>query len=322
MRPLLVGRRLGLRLAVLAAVCVLLGVGIAAVVGHGPQKSAQHQPTSSPSSSPSTSRSPSPSQVASSTPSVNLPPAGGWPNAQTTGVPASAGPLKRVGDLTVTADGATYTNLDIEGCVDVSADNVTITHSVIHCRRSLPAVWAKDAKHLVLDQDEIDGGGTAEACVAFSDFAIYRSNLHDCVDGVDFSSNVVVQGCYIHDLARGPGTHNDTLQTLGGSNDIIRGNTLQAYRADTNDPMNAVIQTGRLKHALTNVVVEHNYMDGGNYTVNAGAPAPSDDPITGYVFKANVFGRHFRFGPVRSVGSGTIFDSSNVWADTGQPVKD
>jgi len=212
--------------------------------------------------------------------------------------------------------------LDIEGCVTVEADNVTITQSLIHCARTRrPAVQMKGGKNLVLDQVEIDGGGKTDSCVATNSFTIYRSNLHDCTDGIDFSSNVVIEGNYIHDLARSTGSHNDALQTLGGADDIIRNNTLQSFRADTHDPMNAAIQTGRLKRSLTNVLVEHNYMDGGNYTVNAGSPPTKGTVIEGYVFRNNVFGRDYRYGPVRAVGEGTVFDATNVWADTGKSVR-
>ena len=246
----------------------------------------------------------------------------GWPDATNTGVPPSVeGELRRVDDLVVTDDNAHYTRLDIEGCVDVKADNVEITESVIRCSRNGPAVRTFDGvKNLVLDQVEIDGLGKASTCVGFDNVTISRSNLHDCNDGVDFGSNVVIERSYIHDLARGDDTHNDAVQTLGGSNDVIKDSTLEAYRASTDDLMNSAIQTGHLSSPLTNVLIQHNYLDGGNYTVNAGATSTNGLPIQGYVFKDNVFGRHFRYGPVQAVGPGTTFDSSNVWADDGTPV--
>jgi hypothetical protein len=265
--------------------------------------------------------SPSPSM-----PSVFVPPVTptfvGWPDASNTGVPANAGDLQLMGHLTVTKDGARFSRLDIRDCVDIEANDVVITQSVIHCDRAAAAVRiAAGAKGAVLDQVEIDGGGSTSSCIAPQDFTIEQSNLHDCVDGVDFSSKVVIDDCYIHDLARTPGSHNDSLQTLGGADDLIEDNTLQAYRADTNDPMNSAIQTGHLNTPLSDVTVEHNYMDGGNFTVNAGATSTNGHAITGYVFKDNVFGRHFRYGPVQAVGPGTIFDASNVWFDDGQPVR-
>jgi hypothetical protein len=260
--------------------------------------------------------------LAASSPPVSSSPFVAWPTAATTGVPASALPLQAMGQLVVTKDGATYSKLEINGCVDIQANDVTITQSIIHCNRVEPAVHVfPDFGNLVLDQVEIDGSDLAAACVAYDGFTIFRSNLHDCEDGVDFGSYVTVQGSYIHDLARRKGTHNDVLQTVGGSNDVIKDNTLEAYRASTDDLMNSAIQTGHLNKNLTNVLVEHNYMDGGNFTVNAGSTSRSGHQISGYVFKDNVFGRRSRYGPVQAVGAGTVFDASNVWADDGRAIR-
>jgi hypothetical protein len=124
----------------------------------------------------------------------------------------------------------------------------------------------------------------------------------------------------VHDLTRTASSHNDAIQTLGGGDCVVRGNTLQAYRAATNDPMNSAIQTGHLVEALTNVIVDHNYMDGGNYTVNAGATSTDGWPISGYVFTHNVFGPDSRYGAIVELGAGISFDASNVWASSGLPV--
>lgn len=230
--------------------------------------------------------------------------------------------MQKMDQLVVTKDGASYTRLDINGCVDIQANGVTITQSVIHCARTQPAVHIFPGfGGLVLDQVEIDGSSRTNACVGYDGFKILRSNLHDCVDGIDFGSDVTIQGCYIHDLARLKGTHNDVLQTVGGSNDIIEDNTLEAYRTSTDDLMNSAIQTGHLNENLTNVLVQHNYMDGGNYTVNAGSTSRSGHQISDYVFKDNVFGRRSRYGPVQALGTGIAFDDTNVWLDDGKPVK-
>jgi hypothetical protein len=312
------------RIAALVVVVLVAGVAVAAV-----RARTMHHPDSAAVPPAPSHRSPSssifaPSQAPTASPEpVSSPPAFvAWPTAATTGVPASALPLQTMGQLVVTKNGATYTGLEINGCVDVMASDVTISQSVIHCNRAAPAVHVfPEFGNLVLDQVEIDGSGVTAACVGYDDFTILRSNLHDCEDGVDFGSNVTVQESYIHDLARQKGTHNDVLQTLGGSGDLIEDNTLEAYKTSTNDLMNSAIQTGHLDKDLVNVLVEHNYMDGGNYTVNAGSTSRSGHQISGYVFKDNVFGRHSRYGPVQALGTGIVFDTTNVWADTNESVR-
>jgi hypothetical protein len=313
-------RLTALRAVVLVAVLLLIGgVVLAVTVPKTSHTAAPSRPTAAPSQPAIT---PSQTPAVTSLGPVSTPAFTGWPTAATTGVPASALPLQPMGQLVVTKNGAVYTGLDITGCVDIQADDVTISQSIIHCSRAAPAVHVFPAfGGLVLDQVEIDGSGVTAACVAYDDFTILRSNLHDCVDGVDFGSNVTVKESDIHDLSRGKGTHNDVLQTLGGSDDVIQDNTLEAYRSSTNDLMNSAIQTGHLDKDLTNVLVEHNYMDGGNYTVNAGSTSRSGHIITDYVFIDNVFGRRSRYGPVQAVGAGTVFGTTNVWADDGEPVR-
>jgi hypothetical protein len=174
---------------------------------------------------------------------------------------------------------------------------------------------------LTMSHSEIDGLGDADQCIGFDNYTLNAVNIHDCADGIKLGSNDVIENSYVHDLARGDGTHNDAIQTVGGHDDLVKGNTLDAYQASTDDPMNAAIQTGHLNTDLRNVTVEGNYMDGGNYTVNAGSTSTDGHDISGYVFKDNVFGTDYRYGPVQAVGAGTTFDSSNVWAATGKPVK-
>jgi hypothetical protein len=287
--------------------------------------------TTSPSQAPSTG-SPSPSKQASPTatptPTAKSTPSptassrpvaiGGWPNASNTGVP-SVVTLTPSGPLVITQAGQTITGLDVKGCVTVDAPNVTITNSRITCSAmSTVKIGANGSLRMV--SSEINGLGGSAACISYSNFTLIDVNIHDCVDGIKLTFNDVIENSYVHDLSRGATTHNDAIQTLGGGDSVVRGNTLQAYRAATDDPMNAAIQTGHLNRALANVIVDHNYMDGGNYTVNAGATSTDGWPISGYVFTNNVFGPDYRYGAVDELGAGISFDSSNVWASTGLPV--
>jgi hypothetical protein len=245
----------------------------------------------------------------------------GWPSSANTGPPDKSN-LKHVDGFVATKKGARYDELFIDGCVDIQADDVAITRSVIRCSRNGAVIRVFDGVDgLVLDQVEIDGLDKSASCLGFSNFTVSRSDIHGCNDGIDFDSGVTIESCYIHDLARGAGTHNDALQTTGGRNDVIKDNTLEAYNEKSDDLMNAAIQTGHLSSDLINVTVDHNYMDGGNYTVNAGSTSTSGHRIEKYVFINNVFGPRHRYGPVQAVGAGTSFDDTNVWAADGTPVR-
>jgi len=78
----------------------------------------------------------------------------------------------------------------------------------------------------------------------------------------------------------------------------------------------------RMLEDLRNVIVRHNYMDGGNYTINAGGGSGADGYAkSNYVFSGNVFGHHARYGVIQGLGAGISFDATNVWVDTGLAVQ-
>ena len=288
---------------------------VAPTTSPSPSKSASPSPSKSASPSPSKSATPTPTK----TPVASVPIPSSWPNASDTGVPSGVN-LKASGSLVITADGTVINGLNVNGCIDIKAANVVISDTLISCNRNSPVIHVFPGASVRVSHSEIDGQGGASTAIGYDNYTLDAVDIHDCVDGISLGSNDVVENSYVHDLARGSGTHNDTIQTVGGSGDVVQGNTLEAYRASTGDFMNAAIQTGHLVEALSNVLVQGNYMDGGNYTVNAGSTSTNGFPISGYVFRSNVFGPNSRYGPVQALGAGITFDSSNVWASNGQPV--
>jgi hypothetical protein len=243
-----------------------------------------------------------------------------WPNATNTGVPAGT-VLKSSGSITVSVAGTVISGLDIKGCIDIKANNVVVEKSRVSCGRSTMAIRVYSGfGGLMVRDSEIDGLNQSPGCIGYGGYTLLRDNIHGCVDGIDGGGNVAIEYTYVHDLARLTGSHNDAFQTFGGAHNLVVGNTFQAYDAATNDPMNSAIQTGALNNALSDTLVEYNYFDGGNYTVNAGWSASNPYPISGYTFVGNRFGRDYRYGPVQGLGSSISFDSTNVWTDTGTPV--
>jgi hypothetical protein len=289
-----------------------------------PTVTAAPKPTAKPTITPKPTATPTPTRVPTKAPTPAPPVAGHgarsaseFPNAAGTGVPAGV-ILRASGPLTITTPGTAISGLDISGCVDVAASGVTITNSRIRCATNGSAVDVLSGSVKIVNS-EIDGLGTTDQCIGFDNFTLVGVDIYGCQDGIKLGSNDVVENSYVHNLARGDGSHNDAIQTVGGHNDVVRHNTLMAYNAATDDPMNAAIQTGHLNNPLTNVVIDDNYMDGGNYTVNAGSQSTDGNRISGYVFTNNVFGPDARYGPVAELGDGISFDSSNVWTN-GSPV--
>ena len=64
--------------------------------------------------------------------------------------------------------------------------------------------------------------------------------------------------------------------------------------------------------AGANVVVEHNWSDGGGYTIYCGK-----DGSRGVSVRYNRFGRGLRYGPITGTCDQKV---GNVWDDTGDPI--
>ncbi|HMG41031.1 MAG TPA: hypothetical protein VK611_06855 [Acidimicrobiales bacterium] len=276
-------------------------------------------PTTTP--APPTTRPPAPPTTTPAPPSTTAPPTttppppgdGRFPDASSTGVPAGV-TLRPSGSVTVTTDGAVVGNLHVTGSITVEADDVVIRNTRIDNTATYPI--RSSGRNLLVEDSEIDGNGTANVAILPGEYTLRRVDIHDVKDGPRIEGdNVVIEDSYIHHLHRVEGGHHDAIQIRKGSNIQIRRNNLQAYNADTGDPMNAAIQIGSLTAPMRGLVVDGNLMDGGNYTVNSGKSGA--DPS---YYRNNVFGRNYRYG-VLSSGPGVVWESSNVWQDTGQPAR-
>ncbi|MGH3451210.1 MAG: hypothetical protein ACRDQW_10885 [Haloechinothrix sp.] len=274
-------------------------------------------PTTSP--SPSSTATSSPRSIATATPttsptSTSAPTASGFPNATNTGVPTGTS-LTATGSLTVTRDGTVIDAKLVRGTIKVQADNVTIRRTKIENDGNYPIQLDPTNRGLLIEDTEIDGNGIAGIAVLQSHYTLRRVNIHDVIDGPRIvGDNVLIEDTYIHHLSRRRDSHNDSIQIRGGTNIVIRHNNLQAYRAETDDPMNAAIQTGSLVMPLKGVLIERNLMNGGNYTINAGGPS-----VENWVARYNRFGRDCRYGVVQGLDSHDTW-IGNVWHDTGETI--
>ncbi|MFK3984951.1 hypothetical protein ACI2K4_31845 [Micromonospora sp. NPDC050397] len=242
-----------------------------------------------------------------------------WPGAQSTGVPPGT-QLRPSGSLDLREPGAVVSNLDIVGCVTVRAKNVTIRNSRITCDSATFSIRTYESvRDLVVEDVEINGMGKNSSAVCCANYTLRRVNIHNVIDGPRLSANTTVVDSWIHDLARTPDSHNDTLQTTGGDNIVVRHNRLEPHRPGTSDPLNACLMIGSTtSDSVTNLLVEENYCDGGNYSIGV-----RDDLVaSNIVIRGNRFGRNFRYGVIaRSDHVGITWDrGSNVWFDSGQPV--
>lgn len=288
-----------------------------------PSASLSQEAVPSVSPSPSASAKPSPSAKPSSKPSLPT----GKPSAATTGVPKGT-TLRRIdGDQTYAKAGQVIQNVDIHGYVTIKASNVVIRNAIIRggAAKCNAAVVNIAAGSVTIERSEI-APAHPNACldgVWASNATLRRMNIHGTVDGVKAGSNVLIEDSYIHDLSwyasdpnqGGGATHNDDVQTLSGSHITLRRNVLLAMPKG-----NAAYQVTQDFGAVSDLHIEHNWLDGGGCTLNFAHKVRAS--LTGISVVGNRFGRHSVYQCPILVSTKTTLsaNSGNVWDDTGKPI--
>lgn len=249
---------------------------------------------------------------------VSVPP---FPDAESTGVRAGVTLRSTDGSIRVTENGTVIEARHVRGRIIIAADNVTVRNTLVETGTDLyPIQVLRGTTGTLIEHVEVDNSGGAGLGIFFQGPGTVRhADIHSADDGIRIQSdNVTVEHSYIHDLHRQPGGHHDSIQIRRGDNITIRDNNLQAYVAATDDPMNAALQLGSLSgdDLISDLVVTGNLMNGGNYTINAGRGI-----VDSALYADNRFGRDYRHGAVASLSENAIWEDTNVWHDTGTPVR-
>ncbi|GGC05475.1 hypothetical protein [Cellulomonas carbonis] len=242
------------------------------------------------------------------------------PGPHNTGVPAGT-VLRPSGTLRVTQPGAVIDGLDIEGCLVIDADDVTVRNTRIRCTsttRNRAVVMDGKHKGFLLEDVEIDGGGSTEIGIDVTDAVIRRVDVHHVNDGIRMGANLVIEDSWIHHMTRRGSLHPDAIQGISAKNIVIRNNTLDPRNPDTGDLANAAIMLGSETGTKTseNVLIEGNFMSGGNYTLNVSGSITA----TGFVIRQNRFGGGARYGAIITRQS-VPAEPDNVVDATGTRVR-
>lgn len=250
------------------------------------------------------------------TPASSIP--AGMPGPGSTGVPPGT-ELTPSGPLNIWQAGTVVDGLDVAGCVSVRASDVTIRNTRIRCDKppsGVAVLLGGGAKNLVLESVEVDGRGTSEVCIGWGGYTLREVDLRGCVDGARFGYQVTIENSWVHDLARIGTLHPDALQTTSGADVVIRHNTLDA-RSPSGDFGNAALMLGTElgSKSLKRVLVERNFLDGGNYALNVRGDITAESVIV----QDNTFGDATRYGPVITPASVPL-GAGNVYAANGTPV--
>lgn len=247
------------------------------------------------------------------------------PWAHNTG-PTDPAALASSSGLTVTTDGAVIENLDIRGRLTIDADNVTVRNFRIDAGDSHYCIFVETGHENILIEDGELTNSHSAAINAYSPITAKRLHIHDHgADGLKISaSGSVVESSFIEKLGGNPGSHADGVQQTGRSNTSYLYNNFFMPKSGTpafpggSWNSNATIFLETPFGKTDNVVIEGNWLDGGNYTIYC------SDFSTNVSVTNNFFGRNNGGWPDNVAGrikTGNCDNwSNNRWEDTGELI--
>lgn len=242
------------------------------------------------------------------------------PGPANTGVPGAVVLTPVTGNITVTKPGTVIDAIDLHGCVAVRAHNVMIRNSRITCSAPVGAMvvdtngtWS----NLVVTDSELDGQGLVDIGIGWQNYTLTRVEIRGVNDGARAGSNSRIESSWIHSMTRRNGLHPDAVQSTGGTNIVVQGNTLNPRNYASGDQGNAAVMLGSETRpfVLQNVLIDSNVLSGGNFAINV----RGDTAATNVVVTRNTFNADSKYGPILAPTSVTISED-NVMAATGLPA--
>lgn len=250
------------------------------------------------------------------------------------------------GDFTTTSHGQVVDGYDISGAVYVAHKSVTFRNCRIgtawssgngvvnHSGSWTPANASEGltVEHCEIGWPSSSSVGDIEGIRVFKSYVtVHRCDIWGMADAVTLSGNGTLTDSCVHDLNNISGDHADCVQVTNGNDVVVRGNTLIAFNRDVSSgytldnnvqkivfgsPSNAAIMIGSIPTggSVNNLLIENNYLSGGNYTINHNNAGGGGSASGSYL--NNTFSGYFRYGPIASTPASMTFNSTNKWEAT------
>ena len=273
------------------------------------QPSPSVSPTATTAPPPATTPPPSPSPTAGLNDCLNRLAECGFPHAGNTGPTGTLAASTRTQYSTA---GETVTDMDISGCVEVHAADVTFRN----VRIAAPCFWAvrSFAAGAVFDDVEIScqdtPGSNGYSNGGGGSVTLRRADIHHCENGLNVPGDTALIDSWVHDLYDGGDAHTDGAQFNQGAANIrfehntidVRGNTSSAVTMwDEVDPQNR------------DVLFDRNLFIDGAYSLRCGRQGVAVNVvITGNRFVPGPFGYANACDSGGEVWSGNVRDSDGA----------
>jgi hypothetical protein len=258
---------------------------------------------------------------------IRRPSACGYPDPSNTGVPAEV-QLKPSGGITVSQRGALISGVDVEGSIQINADDVTIADSRVTSsgQTGHNIVIAPGVSGTVIRDSTLRGHDPKANPVQYSVInegtvrtVGIRLQMYNCT--TCWAGPGTLENSYAITNAVIPGAHYEPVYYGGHAGPlVVRHNTLLNPHEQTAD-----VFAGNDYGDQTGLTIVGNLMAGGDYMIYGGAgnnrygAATRDVTITDNRF-SNVYWRHGgQYGVQTSVNPAVTTWSSNYWDSSGRP---
>ena len=259
------------------------------------------------------------------------PPSNGrFPDASNTGVPDGTA-LKRYSGSCALKAGTVLDKVDASSC-----DALLVRGSGVEIRNSLtPRVDATEGGSVRISDSTVRGGDWSDGAVWGDNITAVRVDITGGQHSVHCGDNCTVTDSWLHDQYNpaGGSYHNNAFITNGGSNLVLRHNTLHctAILNSTDGGCTADVSLFGDFGPVRNVTVDNNLLKANSSSISYcayGGHSPSKPyPVaTGIVYTNNVFerGSNGKCGVYGAVTSFQESASGNVWSgnrwDDGAPL--
>jgi hypothetical protein len=266
-------------------------------------------------------------EAADSAPSTGECPEASFPDDACTGPTSSDLPLY-TGSQEFRTDGEIVENVEIhtdEGLY-VPASDVTFRNVKIVYTGPLDGTFTMVNLNYnsgtVFEDCELDGQGNVARAISGSSVTVRNCEIHGVGNAIEAEGPMVVEENYIHDIETADGTdwHADGIQTPAGDDDItIVHNTIILTGPETG----AINVMSDADDPAADVLVEHNLMAGGGYTMYT-AELGSNYQVIDNHFSTQIYPKVGYYN-IWYWGSGEdqgVTRSGNVLDETGAPADD
>lgn len=255
-----------------------------------------------------------------------------WPDETNTGVKPGITLTTVNSDVKLSTPNQVYENKEVNGCIQVTAKNVTIRNVIVKCKGwwGISSDELPEGFNLLIEDTEIVCVASGTGCrgksgITGRNTTVLRTNIHGWENGIDAEKNFILRDSYIHDLYTDSEAHSDGYQVAYApefSNLIIEHNTILAGKNTTSSFIAS--GTNDLAKESHKVFINNNLFGGGAYTVYCPRSHinKSEWLVTNNHFTTRFYPKSGAYGPLDNCKTGAgITVSGNVWHESGELVK-